>query len=64
MYCSIAKSSGVFLLCSAGLYVLMVFLLALANWRMRKAGGADTEVDAEPQQLERFLEKQLVVISR
>eukprot|EP00090_Calanus_glacialis_P015112 TRINITY_DN23975_c0_g1_i1.p1 TRINITY_DN23975_c0_g1~~TRINITY_DN23975_c0_g1_i1.p1 ORF type:complete len:391 (-),score=72.69 TRINITY_DN23975_c0_g1_i1:84-1100(-) len=58
---TVATFPGVFLLCSAGLYVLMVFLLALANWRMRKAEGVDKDMDAEPQQLERFLEKQMDV---
>ena len=52
---------GVFLLFSAGLYLLMVSLLFLANLKMRNSAAAAT-VDPEPEQMQKFLEKQMVSI--
>ena len=53
--------SGVFLLFSVGLYVLMLVILGLANWRMVDQTVVP-ETGAEPQQLERFLESKVIKV--
>jgi len=55
---TVATFPGVFLLFSAGLYLLMVSLLFLANLKMRNSAAAAT-VDPEPEQMQKFLEKQM-----
>ena len=54
--------SGVFLLFSVGLYLLMLVILWLANWRMVEQ-TVSPEAGADPQQLERFLESKVMKVS-
>ena len=53
--------SGVFLLFSVGLYLLMLVILWLANWRMVEQ-TVSPEAGADPQQLERFLESKVMKV--
>merc|ERR1719348_1649628 len=56
---TVATFPGVFLLFSVGLYLLMLAILGLANWRMVEQTAAP-EAGADPQQLERFLESKVM----
>merc|ERR1712013_18044 len=56
---TVATFPGVFLLFSVGLYLLMLVILWLANWRMVEQ-TVSPEAGADPQQLERFLESKVM----
>ena len=58
----ISLDSGVFLLFSVGLYLLMLAILGLANWRMVEQ-TVSPEAGVDPQQLERFLESKVMKVS-
>ena len=52
--------SGVFLLFSVGLYVLLMILLCTVNMGMRKSGSFNNEIKFKPENLEKLIEKKKV----